>query len=64
MARSWGDVTVLNLREKEIESKVYEQMIEEVARMIYDEVCQLHKNSNLDSLTLEDQFLQRTGTDA
>ena len=64
MARSWGDVTVLNLREKEIESKVYEQKIEEVARMIYDEVCQLHKNSNLDSLTLEDQFLQRTGTDA
>jgi hypothetical protein len=64
MAKSWGDVTVLNLREKEIEKKVYEQMIEEVARMIYDEVCQLHKNSNLDSLTLEDQFLQRTGTDA
>lgn len=64
MSRSWGDVTVLNLIEKEIESKVYEQMIEEVARMIYDDVCQLHKNSNLDSLTLEDQFLQRTGTDA
>jgi hypothetical protein len=64
MAKSWGDVKVLNLREKEIEKKVYEQMIEEVARMIYDEVCQLHKNSNLDSLTLEDQFLQRTGTDA
>ena len=64
MAKSWGDVTVINLREKEIEKKVYEQMIEEVARMIYDEVCQLYKNSNLDSLTLEDQFLQRTGTDA
>ncbi|MCM0606063.1 MAG: hypothetical protein KA715_08225 [Xanthomonadaceae bacterium] len=64
MAKSWGDVTVLNLREKEIEKKVYEQMLEEVARMIYDEVCQLHKNSNLDSLTLEDEILQRTGTDA
>jgi hypothetical protein len=64
MAKSWGDVTVLNLREKEIEKKVYEQMLEEVARMIYDGVCQLHKNSCLDSLTLEDQFLQRTGTDA
>jgi len=64
MAKSWGDVTVINLREKEIEKKVYEQMIEEVARMIYDEVCQLHKNSNLDSLTLEDEILQRTGTDA
>lgn len=64
MAKSWGDVTILNLREKEIEKKVYEQMIEEVARMIYDEVCQLHKNSCLDSLTLEDEILQRTGTDA
>lgn len=64
MAKSWGDVMVLNLREKEIEKKVYEQMLEEVARMIYDEVCQLHKNSCLDSLTLEDEILQRTGTDA
>ena len=64
MAKSWGDVTVINLREKEIEKKIYEQMIEEVARMIYDEVCQLHKNSCLDSLTLEDEILQRTGTDA
>ena len=64
MAKSWGDVTVLNIREKEIEKKIYEQMIEEVARMIYDEVCQLHKNSCLDSLTLEDEILQRTGTDA
>ena len=64
MAKSWGDVTVLNIREKEIEKKIYEQMIEEVARMIYDEVCQLHKNSCLDSLTLEDEILKRTGTDA
>jgi len=64
MAKSWGDVTVLNIREKEIEKKAYEQMIEEVTRMIYDEVCQLHKNSCLDSLTLEDEILQRTGTDA
>ena len=64
MAKSWGDVTVINLREKEIENKVYEQMIEEVARMIYDEFCQLHKNSCLDSLTLEEEILQRTGTDA
>ena len=60
MAKSWGDVTVLNLREKEIEKKVYEQMIEEIARMIYVEVCQLHKNSCLGSLTLEDEILQRT----
>lgn len=64
MAKSWGDVTVINLKGKEIERKIKEQILEEVARMIYDEVCQLHKNSCLDSLTLEDEILQRTGTDA
>jgi len=64
MKKKWEEIKVQNLRAKEIERKVYEQMIEEVAKMIYDEVCQLHQNSNLGSLTLEDQFLQRTGTDA
>ena len=64
MKKRWEEIKVQNLRVKEIERKVYEQMLEEVARMIYDEVCQLHQNSNLGSLTLEDQFLQRTGTDA
>ena len=64
MAKAWGEVTVINLRAKEIERKVKEQILDEAARMIYDEVCQLHQNSSLSSLTLEDQFLQRTGTDA
>jgi hypothetical protein len=64
MKKRWEKIKVENLRVKNIDRKVYEQMIEEVARMIYDEVCQLHQNSNLGSLTLEDQFLQRTGTDA
>jgi hypothetical protein len=64
MNKKWEDIRVENLRIKRIERKVYEQVIDEVARMIYDEVCQLHQNSNLGSLTLEDQFLQRTGTDA
>ena len=64
MKKRWEEIKVENLRVKNIDRKVYEQMIEEVVRMIYDEVCQLHQNSNLGSLTLEDQFLQRTGTDA
>lgn len=64
MNKRWEDIRVENLRIKRFERKVYEQVIDEVARMIYDEVCQLHQNSNLGSLTLEDQFLQRTGTDA
>jgi len=64
MAKSWGDVTVINLKGEEIERKIKEQILDEVARMIYDEVCQLHKISNLGPVTLEDQLLQRTGTDA
>ena len=64
MKKKWEEVKVQNLRAEKIERKVYEQVLDEVARMIYDEVCQLHQNSNLGSLTLEDQFLQRTGTDA
>jgi len=64
MKKKWEEIKLQNLRAKEIERKVYEQVLDEVARMIYDEVCQLHQNSNLGSLTLEDQFLQRTGTDA
>ena len=64
MNKRWEDIRVENLRIKKFERKVYEQVIDEVARMIYDEVCQLHQNSSLSSLTLEDQFLQRTGTDA
>ncbi len=64
MAKSWENITVINMNGKEIERKIKEQILDEVARMIYDEVCQLHKNSNLGPVTLEDQFLQRTGTDA
>ncbi len=64
MKARWEEIQVENLRARNIDRKAYELMVEEVARMIYDEVCQLHQNSNLGSLTLEDQFLQRTGTDA
>lgn len=64
MKNKWEDIQVVNLRNNNFERKVYEQVIDEVARMIYDEICQLHQNSNLGSLTLEDQFLERTGTDA
>ena len=64
MKKKWEDIRVENLRTKKFERKVYEQVIDEVARMIYDEICQLHKNPNLGPKTLEDSLLQRTGTDA
>lgn len=64
MAKSWENITVINMNGKEIERKIKEQILDEVARMIYDEACQLHQNSNLGPVTLEDQLLQRTGTDA
>ncbi len=64
MKKKWEEITVENLRARNIDRKAYELMVEEVARMIYDEVCQLHQNSKLGPKTLEDQLLQRTGTDA
>ena len=64
MKKKWDEIKVENLKAKNIEAKVYKQVLDEVARMIYDEVCQLHQNSNLGPVTLEDQLLQRTGTDA
>lgn len=64
MKKKWEEIKVENLKAKNIDGRVYKQTIEEVARMIYDEVCQLHLNSNLGSSALEDQLLKRTGTDA
>jgi hypothetical protein len=36
MRKKWEEIKVENLRIKKFERKVYEQMIEEVAKMIYD----------------------------
>lgn len=64
MKKKWEQVESVNLRNDAFSEKEFEQIVEEVANVIYSELCQLQKNSSLDSLTLKDKILKRTGTDA
>ena len=64
MNKKWDEVEVINLRNEKFNEKVYEQMIEEVANIIYSELCQLQKKSLSDSSTVKDNLLKRTGSDA
>lgn len=42
----------------------FEAELYELAKIIYNDICQLSKNSISDSSNLKINFLQRTGTDA
>lgn len=64
MPEKWKPVVIENLRREEFDKAVYEQLIEEVARIIYADICQLQKNQIPDSFNDEYLFYQRTGTDA
>lgn len=63
MNKKWEEIEIINLRNEDFNAKVFEQMIEEVAHIIYIELCQLQKKSLSDSLTLKDELLKRTGSD-
>jgi len=64
MNKKWDEIEVINVRNDDFNEKVYEQMIEEVANIIYIEICQLQKKSLSDSKTFKDNLLKRTGSDA
>lgn len=64
MNKKWDEIEVINLRNEKFNEKVYEQMIEEVANIIYIEICQLQKKSLFDSSNVKDNLLKRTGSDA
>lgn len=64
MQKKWVPVVIENLRSEEFDEVVYEQLIEEVAEIIYADICQLQKNQIPDSFNDENHFYQRTGTDA
>lgn len=64
MNKKWDEIEVINLRNEKFNEKVYEQMIEEVANIIYIELCQLQKKSIADSSNVKDNLLKRTGSDA
>jgi hypothetical protein len=64
MAKKWKPIVIENLKVESFDIKVYEQELYEIARIIYSDLCQLQKDSISDSFNDENNFLQRTGTDA
>lgn len=64
MKRKWEPEIIENVRIQKFDDKEYEQLIEEVAGIIYSDICQLQKNLLSDSFNDENYFYQRTGTDA
>jgi hypothetical protein len=64
MAKKWKPVIIENVKVESFDIKVYEQELYELASIIYSDLCQLQKDSISDSFNDENNFLQRTGTDA
>ena len=64
MKKKWEPVVIENVKIENFDRAVYEQLIEEVAGIIYSDICQLSKIQLSDSFNDEINFLQRTGTDA
>ena len=64
MKNKWKPRIIENLVIKSFDINIYEQDLYEIAKIIYSEICQLQKDSISDSFNDENNFLQRTGTDA
>lgn len=61
--KKWEAKCIENLRNEKFNEEEYDQTIEEVAKIIYSDICQLSKIQFHDSFKQEEQFFQRTGTD-
>jgi len=64
MKKKWEPVVIENVRIENFNEEVYNQMIEEMACIVYADICQLQKDLLSDSYNDENNFYQRTGTDA
>jgi hypothetical protein len=64
MTKKWKPLVIENVKVESFDIKVYEQELYEMASIIYSDLCQLQKDSISDSFNDENNFLQRTGTDA
>jgi hypothetical protein len=62
--KKWEAVVIENVRCENFDEAIYNQLIEEVAGIIYSDICQLSKIKLSDSFNDEINLLQRTGTDA
>lgn len=64
MQKKWSPQIIENLQADNMTYERYQMILEEVAAMIYSDLCQLSTTNFSDSSLDEDNFLQRTGTDA
>jgi hypothetical protein len=64
VSKEWKVEVVENIVDENFDRDIVEQMLEEVAGVIYSDLCQLQINSLSRSFDKETNFLQRTGTDA
>jgi hypothetical protein len=62
--KKWEVEVIENITSDDFDLDIYEQMLVEVAGVIYSDLCQLPKVQLSDSFNDEINFLQRTGTDA
>jgi len=62
--KKWEPEVIENITCDDFDLDIYEQMLAEVAGVIYSDFCQLPKVQLSDSFNDEINFLQRTGTDA
>jgi hypothetical protein len=63
MKKKWEAKYIENQRNEKFNEEDYDQTIEEVAKIIYSDICQLSIIQFHDSFMQEEQFFQRTGTD-
>jgi hypothetical protein len=64
MKMKWEPRIIENVKWVEFDKDEFEQLVDEMAGLIYSDMCQLSKIQLSDSFNDEINFLQRTGTDA
>lgn len=64
MKIKWEPRIIENVRNENFDKEQFELLVEELAEIVYSDMCQLSKIQSSDSFDVENNFLQRTGTDA
>jgi hypothetical protein len=59
MVTKWNPEIIENLKADDFDLKKYEQVLEEMAVIIYSDICQLQKNSSVDLLDNEPKTLEK-----
>lgn len=63
MRINWEPKIIENARNEKFDQEQFDLLVEELSGIIYSDMCQLSKIQFNDSFNVENNFLQRTGTD-